>query len=320
MSLINNRLRGRLRSTRTAEAIDKLVWLLAGIMLCFWAVGYLYLWLFPLSGGIASTADANSNSGLVAEGDSSAPGSGDATDNGDGSSDGDAALAEGSEDHFNGGSNDDSGSKAGSADSNSFAGTPSNSGNPPANSGQNSAPAFDANAIRQRVTASLTADHKREIKQLEAKHTQEQKSLMEKFTKDSGKNSAGFRQQIQDGKNKLNILQRKYDDLDRKYKTAQQTIAKNARVAAARPNPVASAPVVAGNNATLQQPSAPKQTSQYTTNEFRNWKSNRGTDAWLAFVRWENGEIVLVDAQDELFKIPLNRLSESDQRYVQQLK
>ena len=198
MSLINNRLRGRLRSTRTAEAIDKLVWLLAGIMLCFWAVGYLYLWLFPLSGGIASTADANSNSGLVAEGDSSAPGSGDAIDNGDGSSDGDAALAEGSEDHFNGGSNDDSGSKAGSADSNSFAGTPSNSGNPPANSGQNSAPAFDANAIRQRVTASLTADHKREIKQLEAKHTQEQKSLMEKFTKDSGKNSAGFRQQIQD--------------------------------------------------------------------------------------------------------------------------
>ena len=311
-------MREHLRLMRPAEAVDQLVWLLAGIMLCFWAVGSIYLYFFPISGGVADANDAISNSAIVAEDDSANVGA-------DSERASDVSTAENNS--LAGTDSDDgTGSKTGAGASN-----PNDSGNrlenamkPPVSMGQDSAPAVDVNAIRKQVTASLSADHKQAIQRLKTQHTNEKKSLFEKFSEEAAKNSAGLHRQLQDSQKDLASLQRKHDALIKKHEAAQQTIAQNKRVAATRPNAVASAPatgqVVTANNSATQQPTAPKQTSRFTNYEFRNWKSNRGTDAWLAFVRWENGEIVLVDGQDELFKIPLNRLSESDQRYVQQLK
>ena len=50
--------------------------------------------------------------------------------------------------------------------------------------------------------------------------------------------------------------------------------------------------------------------------EFRDWISSKGNKARLAFVRWEDGEIVVVNEDNKTFRLTLNRLSPEDQNYV----
>lgn len=50
--------------------------------------------------------------------------------------------------------------------------------------------------------------------------------------------------------------------------------------------------------------------------EFRDWISSKGNPARLAFVRWENDKIVVVNEENKTFKLTLDRLSPEDQQYV----
>lgn len=50
--------------------------------------------------------------------------------------------------------------------------------------------------------------------------------------------------------------------------------------------------------------------------EFRDWISSKGNKARLAFVRWEDGEIVVVNEDNKTFRLTPNRLSPEDQKYV----
>ncbi len=50
--------------------------------------------------------------------------------------------------------------------------------------------------------------------------------------------------------------------------------------------------------------------------EFRDWISSKGNKARLAFVRWEDGDIIVVNESNKTFRLTLNRLSPEDQKYV----
>lgn len=50
--------------------------------------------------------------------------------------------------------------------------------------------------------------------------------------------------------------------------------------------------------------------------EFRDWISSKGNKARLAFVRWEDGKIIVVNEANKKFRLSLNRLSPEDQKYV----
>ncbi len=50
--------------------------------------------------------------------------------------------------------------------------------------------------------------------------------------------------------------------------------------------------------------------------EFRDWISSKGNKARLAFVRWEDDKIIVVNEDKKKFRLTLNRLSPEDQKYV----
>ena len=50
--------------------------------------------------------------------------------------------------------------------------------------------------------------------------------------------------------------------------------------------------------------------------EFREWVSSRGSKARLAFVRWEDNRVIVVNEAGKEFRLSLNRLSPTDQTYV----
>ena len=50
--------------------------------------------------------------------------------------------------------------------------------------------------------------------------------------------------------------------------------------------------------------------------DFREWVSSRGSKARLAFVRWENDSVIVVNEAGKEFRLALNRLSSADQTYV----
>lgn len=308
--------------SQAGEAIDQLVLIVAGILLLFWVVGYAYLWAFPnADGGSGGLADSSSNSTNL-DSDSTA----------------DTALNENNDNPGGSGSDDGSGSSdadgSSDNDSNSFDGNTDGNLAQDDRADQNkqakshfssngASSAADANAIKKQ----LASIHEKEIKRLTSEHkkdvSKQLSDAMKGFQKQSEAQMKGIRSQL-DEKSK------QYNDLIGENAKLKRELAAAKRASTQMANQVAR--TGGGSKASMNPPRATSSTtnsgsnvnssakSKYTTHPFRFWKSNKGSDAWLAFVRWENEEIVLVDANDDLFKIPLDRLSDADQRYVKRLK
>ena len=53
---------------------------------------------------------------------------------------------------------------------------------------------------------------------------------------------------------------------------------------------------------------------------FREWTGNNGRKAEMAFLRWQNDQIVFIDRQDRVFTLPPSRLSDADRLQIESLK
>ena len=304
-------------NTRVGGAIDTLVWIVAGILLLFWVIGFLFLQLYP-------SPEGSSNNG-VAQQDSTGLNSGDdlaQTDLGS-----DDVSSEMQNDGTDGASNSNDGSSAKLAAAGDNTPQPTNDS---ADSNKKTrvtsgyhktAPSnVDVTALKREFAAKHGAEISKLKKDHAAKLKKEQETVLRSFEKQSKQLQDGFRDQVNNKDKQITQLKVEISKLKRDLVTAKRSASQNASQLASKSTPPENRGAASTSRPSATNTTQSSTTSSLTRYPFRFWKSNRGSDAWLAFVRWEGGEIVLVDSNDELFKIPLNRLSGADQVYVQKLK
>jgi len=277
----------RLTSPRKFGILDTLVLMLAVSLFFAWILGTLYLSFFP------SAANANSQTAALIGSDTENSSNVHAATNSNGSDDGTRAVNDG--DGLN----------------------------------QFQATGGDFNASQIKASDELTSKEKTALEQKiytlqEQLETKSQElTRLQKALKKSADSKPKEAVDAANYKNEISQLTKQKDRLDRDVKklkdlsnTQKTKIQKlqDQLVAVTKANPVAaeaSAEDTDGMNPALR--GAPPQNQPL---EFRDWISSKGNKARLAFVRWEGDEIVVVNEANKKFRLPLNRLSPNDQKYV----
>ena len=119
--------------------------------------------------------------------------------------------------------------------------------------------------------------------------------------------------QLKKDKSRLDQEVKRLKSLSANQKTKIQTL-QDELFDVTQANPVATATNAGDAQNNLPSPGGAPPTNQPL--EFRDWISSKGNKARLAFVRWEDGDIIVVNEANKTFRLTLNRLSPEDQKYV----
>jgi len=329
---------------RRGDIMDTLVFMLVAILLPAWILGTLYLTFFPAG----ASAAADSQTIALVDGED---GSFDANSVADPNSVNSKTSETGSS--GSGDSNSDSGSMfSGTSSSNNTGGN----FNPNHNDAEGEFSAQQKSALEQRISAlqSQLDTKSNELQQLRetsmqptstaanvdttkyenqiTQLTQQRNQLTDKVKTLEQKMSGGTADVNSAMSRQLSQLTSERDQLKMKLTSAEGSTEKIAQLdqeikrlnnqsskqkltiqtlqnqlaTAAQANPVITGNIpMAGNSMTQNQPL-----------EFREWISSKGSKARLAFVRWEDDKIVVIDEAKKRFRLTLNRLSPKDQIYV----
>ena len=107
-----------------------------------------------------------------------------------------------------------------------------------------------------------------------------------------------FNQQSESQNTKIKVLLKQLVTTEEaRRKAEQELLAANSKLA--------SPPPTLASSAASNQPL-----------EFREWISSRGSKARLAFVRWEDNRVIVVNEAGKEFRLTQSRLSLADQKYV----
>ena len=259
--------------------LDTLVLMLAAALFATWILGTLFLSLFP------SAADTNvAGSQSVALADSAA-----------GLTDAPAATE--------------------SQDSSNATAAASESGDP------NAAKAIGgASSSNQRETGEGLADKektelKRKVSTLQRQLDTKSKELAQ-LRKKSAKPNPRTAADTSKFEKQIALLKKGKSRLDREIKKLKGLSANQKKTIQTLQNQLFD---VTQADSTDAQGNLPLMDSAPPTNqplEFRDWISSQGNKARLAFVRWEDGDIIVVNEANKTFRLTLNRLSPEDQTYV----
>jgi Skp family chaperone for outer membrane proteins len=289
-------------SSRPAKfsIVDKLVFMLAAALFGVWILGTFFLNFFPAG---ASASESVQSAALVADGhESSEP-----TDNS-------AATAPQSSDDAIAAASGAGSSNASNA-TNPFNAVNGSSGN----SNRNESGEGFASAEKSRLEQKIN-QLQEQLQTKSQELTQLQKTSMEAAKLDSKANAAAakYEKQIDQLAQQKDRLDQKIKQLNSESKTQkteiqrlQDQLAANAE---AKPEPAAEA--MASIDAEDSAVALGGDRAQNQPLEFRDWISSKGNKARLAFVRWEDDGIVVVNEADKEFRLTLERLSPQDQNYV----
>jgi cell division protein FtsB len=145
---------------------------------------------------------------------------------------------------------------------------------------------------------------------------------------------------IAESKNKIASLESAFESAMARLTNAnakldarnQELLAARAELQTAKSRPQATVSedadsgLVASNNQSTDSPvgtmTAEPQTEKPRAVEvYRFYTSSRGNRSKLAFVRWQDGDVVVRSFNNQkLYQLPLNRFSEADQQYLRELK
>lgn len=279
----NSRSAERSSLPREFGIIDTLVLMLAVALFAAWILGTFFLYFFPAG----ASASANPEIAALAVNDDRPSG---------------VSAANGTQ-----GSDDGTGAANDTGDSQASNAAGSNSNQIQASGGL----AAEAKSELEQKISKLE-------EQLEAKS--EELTELRKTSKESAKPDREAAADASRYKSQISQLTKQKDRLDRDIKklkdeskiqkTKIQTL-QDELATAAKAVPMAGA-INAEENLTGLRDATP----QDQPLEFRDWISSKGNKARLAFVRWEDDEIVVINKDNKTFRLTINRLSPADQKYV----
>lgn len=267
--------------------IDTLVLMLAAALFVAWILGTLFIYFFPA--GASDSAGSQS-----------------------------VALVDGE----NGSSENPAATDAQGADAGASAGNDSGDTNRSnANGGS-----FNPNHFQAGGGGDFSSEEKTELEQKISKLEEQLETKSEELTqlrktsRNSAKSDPGAADVAARYKSQISQLNKQKDRLDRdikrlkdeskKQKTEIQTLQDQLV------NVTKSNSMTAEAGAEDNMPALGGAQAQNQPLEFRDWISSKGNKARLAFVRWEDGEIVVVNESNKTFRLKLNRLSPKDKEYV----
>ena len=168
----------------------------------------------------------------------------------------------------------------------------------------------DRDQLKLKLDSAMAASNEMDSTKFEsqiAALTQERDQLKMKLTSadQSSENVAQMGQQLRElnqmsdaQKNEIQTLRNRLANAEDAKRQAEQ------QLLAADSTPADPSPTLAGS------------TGIKRNLEFREWLSSRGSKARLAFVRWEDNRVIVVNEAGKEFRLTLNRLSLADQKYV----
>ena len=338
----------RMLHSRNGEIMNTLVFMLVAILLPTWILGTLYLTYFPASATDSGSSDSQLASNNDAATDPSALGDGTQSEN-DSQNDTDQ-TAQGI---GGGGGSKDSNSTGGDFDPGRANGASGLAADQAASYDEKikslqeqldaKSQAFDQlrqTSMNRSDSTADTSQLKNQIADLTQERDQLKTKLASAMDTSNDMNSTNFQNQITALTQERDQLKMKLtsDDqpsekmaqLDQQIRTLeansesqtteiqtlQDRLVKAEEAKQDAENELAAAKTDMAANLADTSPTLAGSTSSNQPLEFREWVSSRGSKARLAFVRWEDDRVIVVNEEGKEFRLSLNRLSPADQNYV----